>query len=553
MFEHEMIKGATEYITEVTEDTISASFSHPLFSQKDSSTATLISGFRFGKKYLWRYARITGNTTGDWHGPYNFEIRADTTRGTQLQHLHVLVNEEPNAGGIITLDCTHFAINRKGESVWYIPLAPDMTGSIKWVRDMKITPYGTVTFITDTNIFECDLRGNILWKGPNDGAISGDKTEYYHHDFKRLPNSHYMVLGNKYEWRVIPEFCDITKQKRAIDVQVNDHKLCAKVEYATLLEYDQQGKLVWSWDSKSYLKDTDVFACSSAGDERNFTGHANSFTLDATGKSAFIGFRDISRIIKIDRSTGKVEHSWGLKMWSGEAELGNTFFRKQHDTHLMTGNMKGAMAVFNNQPDTAKDKNSSVVIFSQPQPGNPGKILWEYECVLDSAKKTRSMSGGNIEELPDKNLLVCTGASNRIFEVTMDKHIVWSEELQRGDLLNIAKGAGSKFTQLYRAHYISSLYPCYFTAQVNKDTVTKNQPVVQLKIFNKGSEEDAYIIDVTAADTPTRHLKTTLQVSAGKSYSIELNTADYHKEVIEIQVRSVTNPALTRSLTVHCK
>ncbi len=30
------------------------------------------------------------------------------------------------------------------------------------------------------------------------GAVSGDTEEHFHHEFTRLHNGHYMVLGNEY-------------------------------------------------------------------------------------------------------------------------------------------------------------------------------------------------------------------------------------------------------------------------------------------------------------------------------------------------------------------
>ena len=49
---------------------------------------------------------------------------------------------------------------------------------------------------------------------------------------------------------------------------------------------------------------------------------------------------------------------------------------------------------------------------------------------------------------------------------------------------------------MYKAHYISSLYPCYFTLQNQTENFNSKSPVIKASVFNEGSETDSYEVTV---------------------------------------------------------
>src|ERR1019366_6218887 len=65
------------------------------------------------------------------------------------------------------------------------------------VRDMRLTPYGTITFLTPGRIYEVNYSGAILWKGPGNGVSDPYGHGRYHHEFTRLANGHYIVEGEE--------------------------------------------------------------------------------------------------------------------------------------------------------------------------------------------------------------------------------------------------------------------------------------------------------------------------------------------------------------------
>lgn len=208
MFEHGKVKGADEYLVQVDLDEAGLSFQHPVAIQKDSSTALMISGFEFGKKYVWRYTGLVKGKMLGWQGPYDFEILSAPYVNKNFCRVRVTQNDSlTHAGGLIILDEARVIIDRNGNFVWYLP--PDNDGRTKpamgrgssvLINDLRVTPQGTVTLINATRAEERDLKGNILWQAPRQlnsaPTVTGSVPHYgrYNHCFKKLGNGDYMVI-----------------------------------------------------------------------------------------------------------------------------------------------------------------------------------------------------------------------------------------------------------------------------------------------------------------------------------------------------------------------
>ncbi len=565
MFEYPKVAGANQYIVQVAEDTVGSTFYKPVIEQKDSSTATLISGLQFGKKYKWRYTGIIKNKKSEWNGAYKFEtLLEDSLSGSDLPRLNILVNDTNNqAGGIITVDCYHAAFDREGNQDWYLPRYREQKDNGVSFRNLRITPSGTVIFIQHQGLSiakECNLSGDVLWRAPDNGEFSGDSTEHYHHDFKKLYNGNYMALSAKFLEKKIPEKYDSTTKEK----EIRNGELNARMEYGGIVEYNPSGKLVWSWGSENYLTDEDLFAIPVApdtmfpptgrqgvtqdGKKKNLIsigGHLNGFSADSKNEYVYAGFRNLSRVVKIEKKTGKVVKSWGAKFPSGDAPEGNDFFNQQHDANIFSN---GTIGVFNNNGTLADSGYASAVVFEQGDSLN-SKIVWKYQCNFDTPNDNKSSRGGNVDELPNGNFLVCTGTNNRIFEITPQKKILWNAITGSNGGEKIRK---LKTTPIFQAHYASSLYPCYFTAQTDKEVLTKNASSFNLKIFNEGTEDDAYTIAVTSTSQSFAKQLTTAVIPKAGSTSLEIkpNKQLIAGEKIEVTVRSITNPALERTVTL---
>ena len=533
MFEHAQVTGAEKYLLEVALDDSSNSFAHPIFKLVDSSLAGMLGNFEFGKKYIWRYTGLHNNTQLGWQGPYNFEILKNNCVDKNQYRVNVHKNDHgANTGSLIMLDMAR-CIDRNGNFVWFLSDLADVGSNAATfftppmsIEDLRITPFGTITLINGVSPEEYDLAGNLLWRAPEhndfDEPVDNKPRIFaYHHCFKRLNNGNYMVLDQNTFFRT-----DLT-----------DHK--AMVAYEIIKEFNPAGNVVWSWSSKNYFNKEELKAMvldvpDPFLNNRLAGGHMNAFDVDEKNGFVYAGFRNISRVIKIDKKSGAVVCVWGDSMSYHGAPNGYGFFSKQHGATLLHD---GSIAVFNNNVPVAKtatenDRVSEIVIFTQPTDSANSRITFKYDCSFP-ATRNLSKTGGNVDELENGNLLVCMGETNRIFEITRNKKIVWSATIEKNENFD---STWRNFA-VYRAHYTSSLYPCYFTVQTTGTGI---------KIFNDGSEDDSYQISVSSATGNYKKPIATSQLHTKKSVIINIPGAD---DTV-VTITSKTNPAFKRVISI---
>ena len=563
MFEHPELKGADAYMVEVALDSTDPIFKHPVAVQKDSSTAILISGFDFGKKYIWRYCGLQNGKQLAWNGPYKFETLVNPFVDKDLFRVRVLRNDtQVNNGGLIVLDMSGNVVDRNGKFVWFFPWGanvPAKSFAESFVniqnRDMRFTSTGTITSITDKQAQERDLNGNIIWQAPQrnnprEDSLNGGSVNNYHHCFKKLNNGNYMVLDMEYF--ALPDSQVALRRPPYKGVaKAGDNKLV--VAYEVIREFDRSSNLVWSWRAKNYLDTVPEIGMKpgqpdSAWLNHNPLGHINAFDVDEKNGFVYAGFRDLNRVVKIDKATGAVVCAWGDGMKYHGAPNGEGFFLKQHGTTLLRN---GDIAVYNNNPKPviagAERPVSEVVIFTEPRKGAASQFAWKFDCKLDSADNL-GKAYGNVDELNNGNLLVDMGSVNRIFEITRSKQIVWNAVAEVREATNVP---WQKFAE-YRSHYTSSLYPCYFTAQTRHKVINDSLTTYRLKVFNDGSEPDSYNIEISSSSGRYNNQFTTAVFTAKTSVSFDIAPAllTTCNEKIEATITSKANPAFVRVVCI---
>ncbi len=551
MFEHERVKDADEYIVQVT-SAVDVSFEHPLFSYTDSSLATMISHFEFGKKYSWRYTGLRHGKQLQWIGPFDFEILDDIHVHKKSYRADILLNDPAkNSGGLITLDMAHTIIDRDGNFIWFLPL--DTGENIKkelrsmhnrTINDISVTKSGTVTLINSARGEERALNGKFIWISPKQIPTGKDsvfnRSSYnYHHCFRKLSSGNYMILDKEIISKPATMFGAIHPLYRHVPGADSSIILIAN---EMIKEFDKKGNMVWKWSSENYFDNNELKNVLRKKPDSGLLnsvpgGHLNAFEVDEKNGFVYAGFRAVSRVIKIDKDSGNVVLSWGQR--------GERFFSKQHDITLLHD---GTLAVFNNDADSIDTHQaSSVIIFTQPSVNERSQTVWKFDCRLDTGY-CNSFRGGSVDELKNGNLLVCMGAINRVFEVTRNKEIVWSSTIERYDEHELSW----RPLPLERAHYTSSLYPCYFTIVTNHDTLTKTTPTFELRIFNDGTEDDSYQIVISSSSGAYNKQFDSNKIQSRRSQRIKIKLSNIHLkgEKVTISVRSNTNPDLIRSITV---
>ena len=383
----------------------------------------------FGTSYTWRV--IYNVQDMKYSNFYHFSTGSCLNIDTSLFRLRVIKSTEVYKDAHLFLDGSKVMYDMTGNPVWYLPDITDMLKDVNTqVRDMKMTPQGTITCIVangqNSQIFEISYDGDILWKGPNDGKVSGDTSEHYHHEFTKLTNGHYMVLGTEFLLSKMAVQHDIRIAK-ATDKEGIKDSVERKVPYGTLIEYDEHGNLIWSWKSSKYFAKSDV---------QNYTNpetgiheiemHDNSFCFNEQENTFFISYKRISRIIKVKYPEGNIINTYGEIFSPGATPKGNGYFCAQHCCKLSDGKLY----FFNNYDCAWPRHHPTVIRLGESVPGNNTlKKEWEFECPVAKVKEQIRPDltiGGSVTELTNRAMLVseCT-PFNKIFIVSEEKEILW--------------------------------------------------------------------------------------------------------------------------------
>jgi hypothetical protein len=151
----------------------------------------------WGRNYTWR-ARMPAMAKSAFH---HFSTGYIPELDSNHIRLRIIKPALKYKDTYVFLDGNRVLYDMKGHPVWYLPNISGLVAAHITIRDLKLTCKGTITFIagstTNGKICEVNYNGDILWKGPDKGVVSKDDQENYHHQFTRLDNGHYMVLGSE--------------------------------------------------------------------------------------------------------------------------------------------------------------------------------------------------------------------------------------------------------------------------------------------------------------------------------------------------------------------
>lgn len=426
----------------------------------------------FGESYLWKITGLNSRKKEIYSSQeLSFSIDEHFKTGKKFVRFKEITNNPLTRGDeLLILDYAGIVINHNEEIVWYLPDVPILTANTG-LRDLKLTEDGTFLAIIDSNAYEMDLTGAVLWKAPNDGKVSHYSKEDYHHDFQKLPSGNYMVLGNERQRRVLA-----------------GEKDTSRYEIGTIIEYDPSGKIVWEWHAKDFFTDDLLKLRKKEDGSYNLATHLNAFSV--VGNFIYAGFRDANWVIKIDKTTKKVVEIYGGRESGLPNHYGKGLFHSQHDATVLSN---GAMAVINN--DSIKDPAtvSSLVVFSLGENNIPkGEEIFRFKFDYDSLCNGKSLKLGNVEELNNGNYLVNMGAIHRIFEVSPKGEIAWDIFVEKLDTFKRVW----RFYPQYRVAPVSSLYPNEFTVKWTPKKVKGEQLIGSVSLFNVGSEKNRYTLYV---------------------------------------------------------
>jgi len=407
------------------------SFKKNIFKSVSSKKNKIIAEVTsFDARYTWRIIYKYNNSVETKSKFYHFRTGIIPEIDTNINRLRILRKAKKYKDAYVFLDINKALYDMKGLPIWYLPTPESKDINI---RDLKITPQGSITYVIDEmGVYEINYKGDIIWKGPNNGIVSGDSLEHYHHEFTRLKSGHYMALAQNFEYWENPTTNDsnliiVPKDKikpEEINTEYTLHPM------GTLIEYDKNGKVVWSWKSSDYFNGSTIFYHKNHGGSAiQMHAHENSFFFDETSKAIYLSCRNLDRIIKIKYPEGNIVHIYG-----GDSAMGKGFFCGQHSCRI---SKKGYLYLFNNN-NCNPGKLPAILMMKEPISDKDSmKKVWEYECSVTAPSSNGYPSGGNVIELPDYSLFVSMAyPDSRVFILTMDKEILWSAVAEKFNAAN---------------------------------------------------------------------------------------------------------------------
>jgi arylsulfate sulfotransferase len=197
------------------------------------------------------------------------------------------------------------ALDAEGEVIWYYRFESR-------ISDFEPLDNGHFVYLTqDYRLLEIDLLGNIVasWyaagrpKGPAEGIPI--ETITLHHEVEVLPNGNFVVLGT---------------ERRAIDnyytseTDPNAPRKTQNVMGDQIIEFQRDGQIVWRWNAFDHLEPFRI-GYETFGNywvRRGFPdtldwSHANGLLYDELDDSLLISLRHQSAVLKIDRTSQKIQ------------------------------------------------------------------------------------------------------------------------------------------------------------------------------------------------------------------------------------------------------
>lgn len=279
--------------------------------------------------------------------------------------------------------------------------------NIPHASDFKLHPNGCFSYFSKDKFF---ILNNQLHVIDSVSCALGRETDS--HDFKILPNGHFLLMGMKAvtrDW----------SNKYLFAYKNLPAQAPTKVRYGVIQELDGQKNLVYEWSTEQdfepefadpfYLKDTQNIDLT----------HFNSVDLDEQG-NLLISARYYNEVFKVRRTDGKIIWHLGGKYNNVTLTNNSLPFYGQHDAHFIA---KNTFTLFDNGYTTDSLRHSVRLLFIEVDDSTKtGRITWQYQ----PKERLVSEANGSIQ-LAKKQVLLANygkveyGKPNITFELLHQK------------------------------------------------------------------------------------------------------------------------------------
>ena len=399
----------------------------------------------FGRQYTWRATFIAKDSAQTKTILYHFATKLTIDIDSTVTRLRITKAAEKYKDDYVFVDGTRSLYDMKGRPVWVLPGSDNDNSKEAYPRDLRVTPQGTITFVTGYQVYEINYNGKVLWHTAGNTRVLN--TGSFHHEFSRLSNGNYMGMTQDLVQVKLPAYKDKTARNKS-----DSDKYYRTVQSNVLVEYDPNYNIVWDWHSTDYLQNSDLADMKGIDSFPSSTDtHENSFYFDEKKKTILLSFRNVDRIIKIRYPEGTTLAEYGPAYTHGVKQAWDELFCGQHKCAYTK---KGYISLYNN--NTCGKTHVPTVLLLEETGKNKLKKVWEFEVPVDGLDtmdkdKLSFLAGGGVIELPGEELLVTvSNPSNQVFIVNTNKKILWRAIPEKYD-------AASKKWQLPNGLFHASL------------------------------------------------------------------------------------------------
>lgn len=436
-------EGVTKYLFEIADPTLPQKKSMPavILSQTADTCRAVILLPSFNKNYLWRVSYLDKRNRVIATTPYiKFRTGYFTTIDTSQYRMRIFSNSYVPDDIYLVMDYTTVIYDLNGNPVWFLPSINLGSDKNVQMRDVKPTRYGTFTSTSFWGAHEFNYNGTRIWEAPNDGKVSGDTSEAYHHEFTRLKSGNYMVAAAQRKNMQVPSTYKVKQEavESGLFTKKGEHYY-REVPTDNLIEYNAKGEVVWYWKALDHFAEADFFRTRDYGaNSLDVDMHLNSFFFDEKNKVIYMSFRNMDEVIKIEYPSGKILKRYGAIWLNDSTKSDKKLFYGQH---CVVKKPDGRIYLFNNNTNrkimmdeqARENTPSHVNIFVEDSSKTGLKKIWDFSCDIDTYAKKHGGAGGSVAVLPGGNILVNMGSAGRVFIVDENKKVLWNAIPQSAD------------------------------------------------------------------------------------------------------------------------
>lgn len=291
---------------------------------------------------------------------------------------------------------------------------------------------------------EYDWDGNLTWTF----ELAND-TMRLHHDVTMLPNGNVLALL----WQRIPSARMVALGREAASMSapfVLDEVI---VEIRPTRPVG--GEIVWRWSAlENAVQDRVPGAPTYGVIEENWDKidmyrglqnqdwlHANGVDYHPERDEIALSVRNLSEILIISRSTGRIVYRWGNPQNYGRGIPNDQRIWYQHNAQWVRPGRpgEGNITIFSNNvgrgsmpPFTSSveeitpplDAEGNYIVPAVPFAFDPPEPTWRYDP-RQSVQQFFAPNVSGADRLPNGNTLICLGNQGTLYEVTPDSTIVW--------------------------------------------------------------------------------------------------------------------------------